>query len=290
MNDSIVSLATKSFEEILHTTEDNTEFWYARDLMSVLGYDNWREFNDLVSRAQISAKKVGVEVKDHFVLVPKMIELAKGAKRTIDDYVLTRYACYLIAQNGDPRKKEKIALAQTYFAIQTRKQEINQSRQLDLERIEARGKLSKTEKEFSGILIERGLSGREVAEIRAVGDSALFGGHSTQKMKRRLKITSTSKPLADFLPTITLKAKDLATEMTTFKTKENQAKNKFSIKDMHKGHNTSVRKVLTDEGIYPEKLPIAEDIKKIERRVKQEEKKQLKSSSEIETDLVATKK
>lgn len=279
MNDSKVSEATQSFEEILHTTEDNTEFWYARDLMRVLGYDNWREFNDLILRARDSAKKAGVEANDHFVLVPKMIELAKGAKRTVDDYVLTRYACYLIAQNGDPRKKEKIALAQTYFAIQTRKQEIHQARQLDLERIEARGKLSKTEKEFSGILIERGLSGREVAEIRAVGDATLFGGHNTQDMKRRFKITSKSKPLADFLPTITLKAKDLATEMTTFKTKEKQAKNKFSIRDMHKGHNTSVRKVLTDEGIYPENLPIAEDIKKIERRVKQEEKK-LRSESE----------
>jgi DNA-damage-inducible protein D len=263
-------LASQDFETIKHITNKNTEYWRARDLMLVLGYSQWREFSELISRARFSAKRSGASVDYHFALLPKMIETGKGAQRSVEDYALTRYACYLIAQNGDPRRKAKIALAQTYFAIQTRNQEIQQTHQLELERLAAREKLTKTEKEFSGTLVSRGLSGKEVAEIRALGDSALFGGHTTDDMKRRLRITSKARPLADFLPTITLKAKDLATEMTTFKTKEKNAKNKHVIKQMHTSHNTSVRKALTNEGIYPEKLPAEEDIKKIERRIKQD--------------------
>jgi DNA-damage-inducible protein D len=259
----------QDFESIKKTTDDNSEYWYARELMVALGYSKWQEFTELIKRAQSSAEKSGVSVSYHFALLRKMITAGKGAMREIDDYALTRYACYLIAQNGDPRRKEKIALAQTYFAFQTRNQEIQQTHQLELERLAAREKLTKTEKEFSGTLVSRGLSGKEVAEIRALGDSALFGGHTTDDMKRRLRITSKARPLADFLPTITLKAKDLATEMTTFKTKEKNAKNKQVIRQMHTSHNNSVRKALTNEGIYPEKLPAEEDIKKIERRINQ---------------------
>ena len=266
------TLSQQYFEAIRRTIDDEAEFWYARDLMSVLEYDSWQKFKKLIGRAIAACEKTGESVENHFIQLDNMVNIGSGATRKVDDYALTRYACYLIAMNGDPKKKERVALAQTYFAIQTRRHEVYQDEMVNLERLNARQKLTDTEKEFSSELISRGLSGQQVGEVRATGDRALFGGFTTKEMKKKLKIKE-YKPLADHLPTITLKAKDLATEMTTHKTKEKDSKSSQLIKQMHVGHNRSVRSALTNEGIFPENLPPEEDIKKIERRIKKNDKK-----------------
>jgi DNA-damage-inducible protein D len=271
----LATLSQQYFEAIKQTMDDEqVEFWYGRDLMKVLEYKGWREFKELISRAISTAEKSDISTENHFVEVHNMVEVGSGVTRNIEDYALSRFACYLIAMNGNPKKKPKIALAQTYFAIQTRKQEVYQDQMEELERLSARQKLTETEKEFSSELVSRGLSGRQVGEVRATGDRALFGGFTTKQMKKKLKIKE-YKPLADHLPTITLKAKDLATEMTTHKTRQQNSKSAQSIKEMHVGHNKSVRLALTSEDIFPEKLPPEEDIKKIERRIKKYDQKAL---------------
>ena len=260
----------KKFDSIINT-EKSVEFWYARDLQIQLGYVQWRNFLEVINKAIQSCENAGIKVSNHFAKVSKMIDLAKGAKRPIEDYMLTRYACYLIAQNGDS-KKEEIAFAQTYFAVQTRKQEIIEDRIKLINRLEAREKLKESEKQLSKNIYERGVDDLGFARIRSKGDSALFGGLNTMQMKTKYGVKE-NRPLADFLPTLTIAAKNLATEMTNYNVTEKDMYGEKSITDEHVDNNLSVRNMLNKRGIKPENLKPAEDLKKLERRVKSESKK-----------------
>ncbi|MEI8049186.1 MAG: DNA damage-inducible protein D [Bacteroidota bacterium] len=259
----------KSFEEYAYE-QDGIEYWLARELQELLGYADWRNFLNAVEKAKESCNTTGEEVSDHFVDVNKTIPMPKGATKEVPDIMLTRYACYLIAQNGDP-KKEQIAFAQSYFAIQTRKQELLQERILLMERLHAREKLAATETELSKNIYERGVDNKGFANIRSKGDGALFGGYNTLAMKHKLGIAE-NRPLADFLPTITITAKQLATEITNFNVKQNDLKGESRITKEHVKNNEDVRNLLGKSGIRPEQLPPEEDIKKLERRVKSTDK------------------
>ena len=272
-----IARLNKSFEDSAYE-QDGIEYWLARELQILLGYTSWRNFINAVTKAKESCKTSKEEILDHFVDVDKMVKIGSGAERKQDDIMLTRYACYLIAQNGDP-KKEQIAFAQSYFAIQTRKQEILEERILLNERIHAREKLAATETELSKSIYERGVDSKGFANIRSKGDWALFGGNSTSSMKKKLKIPE-NRPLADFLPTITITAKQLAAEITNFNIKQNDIRGESPISEEHIKNNKDVRGLLDKSGIKPENLPADEDIKKLERRVKSAvkgiEKKKLK--------------
>ena len=262
----------EKFDSIINTEEkENIEFWYARDLQIQLGYKRWENFIETIKKAMQSCENAGIEVDNHFREVAKMVQIGSGARRNLQDYMLTRYACYLIAQNGDS-KKEEIAFAQTYFAVQTRKQEIIEDRIKLMNRLEAREKLKESEKQLSKNIYERGVDDLGFARIRSKGDSALFGGLNTMQMKAKYGVKE-NRPLADFLPTLTIAAKNLATEMTNYNVTEKDMYGEESITDEHVDNNLSVRNMLNKRGIQPENLKPAEDLKKLERRVKSESKK-----------------
>lgn len=273
MKKELINELFQKFQDACYLYE-GVECWSARELQEILGYSKWENFSKVIDKAKTACEASGVEVKYHFPDVGKMINLAKGAQRKIEDTALTRYACYLVAQNGDPSKSE-IAFAQTYFAVQTRKQEVIEQRMLDLARVSAREKLSKSEKKLSGVIYERGVDDKGFAIIRSKGDTALFGGFSTQDMKRKLKVPQ-GKPLADFLPTLTIKAKDFATELTSHNVAEKDLKGETKISKEHVDNNLAVRRMLHERGVKPETLPPAEDTGKLKRKLAGEEKKVLK--------------
>lgn len=278
MKTEIIKSLSHNFEDHSQMTENGIEFWFARDIQHLLGYSEWRNFQKVVIRAKTSCEATGNNILDHFVDVNKMVKLGSGSEREIDDIMLTRYACYLIAQNGDPRK-EQIAFAQNYFAVQTRKLEVIEKRINDWERLQARQKLSLSEKELSDLIYEHTGNDRNFGIIRSKGDRALFG-RTTQQMKEKLGIPK-NRALADFLPTITIKAKDFATEITVFNTKEKGLSSERQISAEHITNNRGVREILLKRGIKPEELPSEEDIKKLERKVNSESKKLRKNPDKL---------
>ena len=280
MKSDIVQVLKSQFDAISQRLEeDNVEFWFARDLMAPLDYSRWENFYSVIQRAIDSCRTTGYNPDDHFRNVTKMVKLGSGSERPIEDFMLTRYACYLIAQNGDPRK-QPIAFAQSYFAVQTRKQELIEDRMRLQARLDARDRLRESEKTLSQNLYERGVDDAGFGRIRAKGDAALFGGQTTQMMKNRYGIVQ-SRPLADFLPTLTIAAKNLATEMTNHNVLQDDLQGESAITKEHVQNNKSVRDMLGQRGIKPENLPPEEDIKKLERRVKTDEKRLEKQSGKL---------
>jgi DNA-damage-inducible protein D len=272
MEKDIIVKLHKDFEQSIYKDQETgLEFWLARELQNLLGYTKWENFAKVIEKAKTACKTAGFEATDHFPDISKMVDIGSGAQRKIDDIALTRYACYLIAQNGDS-SKDPIAFAQTYFAIQTRKQEIIEKRIAEIERLNARRKLSLSEKELSGIIYERLADEKSFARIRSKGDTALFGGKTTEQMKQKLNIPK-SRALADFLPTITIKAKDFANEITNFNIKRSDLRTEAGVTKEHVKNNQEVRKLLIKRNIRPEQLPPAEDAKKLERKLASEQKK-----------------
>ncbi|MDO9576823.1 MAG: DNA damage-inducible protein D [Candidatus Cloacimonadales bacterium] len=278
MKKKIIKTLTADFESYSNITENEIEFWFARDLQHLLGYTEWRNFTKAINKAKTACETSGHKIPDHFVEVNKTIDMPKDATKDIVDFMLTRFACYLIAQNGDP-KKEQIAFAQNYFAVKTRKFEIIEQRIKDWERLHARQKLTLSEKDLSQLIYDRTGNDRDFGIIRSKGDKALFG-FSTSEMKSKLDIKS-NRSLADFLPTITIKAKDFATEITIFNVKDKDIKSGQQISWEHIRNNKGVRKLLLERGIKPEELPAEVDVKKLERRVKSEDKKFLKDPEKL---------
>lgn len=279
MKTDLIHTLTDTFEAHAQQTEGGVEFWLARDLQHLLGYTKWDNFLNVVSKAKTACEVSGHAVYDHFADVGKTIAMPKGAVKEVPDIMLTRYACYLIAQNGDPKKQE-IAFAQTYFAIQTRKAELIEQRLLEAERVSARKKLTVTEKELSEVIFEQTGGNQNFALIRSKGDHALFS-KTTQAMKSHWKVPD-NRPLADFAPTIILKAKDFATEITIFNAKQHQMCTEGAISSEHITNNQAVRNTLLERGIRPEHLPAAEDVKKVECRIASEDRKILKNPDALD--------
>jgi len=279
MQNDLIHSMTESFEGHAQETENGVEYWLARDIQYLLGYTEWRNFINVVTKAKTACEVSNNTVKDHFVDINKMVELGSGTQREISDIMLTRYACYLIAQNGDSAKQQ-IAFAQTYFAMQTRKAELIEQRLLEAERVSARKKLTTTEKELSNVIFEQTGGNQNFALIRSKGDHALFG-KNTKAMKSQWKVPG-NRPLADFAPTIILKAKDFATEITIHNARENRMNTEPQISQEHVTNNKAVRETLLNRGIRPESLPPAEDVKKVERRIVSADKKALKKPDVLE--------
>ncbi|SDY75181.1 DNA damage-inducible protein D [Nitrosomonas sp. Nm33] len=279
MDKQLITQLKTQFDQSLHRLEDaDIEFCYARELMVLLGYDRWENFLNVIEKAKHACRNSKIEVENHFRDVTKMVTIGSGAERPVADVMLTRYACYLVAQNGDPRKTE-IAFAQTYFALQTRKQELLEERFALQSRMDARQKLRESETELSRNIYERGVDDQGFGRIRSKGDTALFGGKNTQTMKKQLAIPD-NRPLADFLPTVTIAAKNLATEITNHNVKRrHDLHGEEAITDEHVQNNLSVRNMLGQRGIKPEELPAEEDLKKLERRVASAERKMIKESA-----------
>jgi DNA-damage-inducible protein D len=278
MDRELIKSLAKDFESYAIEI-DGVECWLARDLQTPLGYDRWENFYNVVQKAKIACENAGNVVDDHFRDVTKMVDIGSQTTREIDDIILTRYACYLIAQNGDPRKDE-IAFAQTYFALQTRKQELLEERLRLAERLRAREKLVTSETELSKLIYERGVDESGFGRIRSKGDAAMFGGYNTRQMKYRLSIPQ-NRPLADFLPTVTITAKNLATEITNYNVQQQDLQGEPRITTEHVKNNAAIRKTLIERGIKPENLPPEEDIKKLERRLDSENKKSLKQVKKL---------
>lgn len=280
MEQQHLQLLAKTLDDIKH--QNGVEYWFARELFSILGYSRWDSFEPVLRRAKDACSNSGESIPNHFQDLTRMVEIGSEAQRPLADIKLTRYACYLITINGDPRK-EQIAVAQAYFVTQTRSIEMLQKRMEELERIDAREKLKITEKDFSDMLFSRNVDGAGMGEIRAKGDSALFGGKTTEEMKQQLNVKH-KQPLADYLPNVTLKAKDLATAMTIEKTRKDNLMGKQIILNEHIVNNKNVRTALVNTNIYPESLPAAEDIKKIEAKHRKEtrelQKRQAKELAE----------
>ncbi|MDR1169727.1 MAG: DNA damage-inducible protein D [Prevotellaceae bacterium] len=279
MKSEEIKMLFAQFEDAAAEVE-GVECWSARELQKLLGYSKWENFSKVIDKAKESCQNAGQEVSDHFPDVRKMVKIGSNAEKEIDEILLTRYACYLIAQNGDSRK-EQIAFAQSYFAVQTRRAEIIEQRILDYERVKARAKLAETEKILSGVLYERGVNDRDFAIIRSKGDQALFK-LSTATLKRRLGVPG-NRPVADFLPTVSIKAKDLAAEMTSVNIQAKDLRGVKPIETEHVDNNAAVRKMLLERSIVPEQLPPAEDIRKVERQLKSDEKKALKNKNSNES-------
>jgi len=274
MKKELIAELLRKFEKACYLYE-GIECWSARELQELFEYTEWRNFIKVIDKAKLSCVNSQELISNHFVEINKLVQVGSGAKRIISDLALTRYACYLVAQNGDP-EKPSIAFAQTYFAVQTRKQEVIEKRLLDIARVNAREKLTKSEKKLSGIIYERGVDERGFAKIRSKGDQSLFGGFTTSDMKKKLSVPD-NRPLADFLPTLTIKAKDFATELTSHKVFEKDLHGGDQISDEHVENNRAVRDMLIERGVKPETLPAAEDVKKVQRRLKTDKKSIIKS-------------
>lgn len=280
MKTEIIQSLTTNFEAHAQRTDQGVEFWLARDIQHLLGYSKWENFLNVLNKAKTACEVSGHVIENHFPDVRKMVDLGSGSQREVDDLMLTRYACYLIAQNGDPRKPE-IAFAQTYFAVQTRKAELIEQRLLETERVTARKKLSETEKELSAVIYEQTGGNQDFALIRSKGDHALFG-KTTQVMKAQWQVPD-NRPLADFAPTIILKAKDFAAEITIFNARQHQMNSESVISKEHVTNNQAVRNTLLQRGIRPESLPPSEDVKKVERRLSAADKKALKKPDALDS-------
>lgn len=270
MEHEMMNRLHRNFEDYAKIDSDGVEFWYARDLQGLLGYAKWDNFSGVLDKAKLACTNSGGNTTDHFADVGKMVSLGSGSQREIQDVMLTRYACYLVAQNGDP-KKEEIAFAQCYFAVQTRKLEVIEERLREVERLSAREKLTSSEREFGRVLYEHGVDEKGIQTIRSKGDTALFGGKSTREMKAQMGIPE-KKALADHLPTVTITAKNLATEITNYNVDRKKLCGESPITTEHVQNNSDVRDLLLRRGITPENLPPEEDVKKLERRVRSQEK------------------
>lgn len=265
-----------TLDDCMHV-ENGVEYWLAREIMDIFGYSKWQNFDIAIKRAMVSAESNETPVGDHFAEVSKMVRIGSGSERAIKDYMLTRYACYLVAMNGDP-KKDEIAFAQSYFALQTRKQELIEKRMQEVRRLDSRRSLADSEKALAALAFERGVDARGFAVIKSQGDEVLFGGHSTRDMKRKLGV-SEKKSLADVLPDVTIAAKNLANSMTSYNVESKDLRGINGIGTEHLRNNRSVRSTLVSRGIRPEDLPAEEDTKKLERRVKADERKLIRETS-----------